>query len=120
MGSWKYRDLGPPFRRSSRVSPNTGRPRSSTSSVACPSISMPRMWLSGSDQSASAISWPSGLIQVTSFTPSGDEGRPVKKLRRRSTGFERKIWRHCRVKSSRPRFRPTRSQSTQLISLSWQ
>ena len=57
---------------------------------------------------------------MMSLAPSAEACRPVKKLWWRSTGFERKSAMTVRVNSSRSRSVGVSSQSTQLISLSWQ
>ena len=76
--------------------------------------------ISGSRQSSAPSSPPSGRSQVRSFARPPATGRPVKKLRRRSTGCARRSAKTRRVKASSSRPAASGSQSTQVSGLSWQ
>ena len=81
---------------------------------------MPMVRFSGSAQSSSVISSPSGRIQVTSFIGLPSLRAPVRKSRRRSTGLSATIPMSWRTNSQSSVPVSSMSQSTQLISLSWQ
>src|SRR6516162_6474132 len=91
--------------------------------VACarPSINIPKQRILPSCHSSDFISLPDALTHVTSFTPSVSFHFPVKKRPRRSTGNVSRSTMSLRaIFISSPPSSLTPSQSSQLVSLSWQ
>jgi len=66
-GSANALDLPPPFSRSRIASTLLRSPPLPISPSASARINIPSTWLASSFQSASVMSWPSGLSQVRSF-----------------------------------------------------